>query len=1031
MIPIAKVLLCLLPLLASAGQGVDTQRFPPPDFDAGYELPLTTTPAPRAEWQALVDIGLLVAALSLASWLALKKRSRKALFALTFFSLCYFGFYREGCVCAIGAIQNVALALSSEAYALPLAVVVFFLLPLIFTLFFGRAFCAAVCPLGAVQEMALLRPVSLPGWLSRGLGLLPYVYLGTAVLFAATGSAFIICEYDPFVAFFRLSGSFNMIVLSFAFLVVSFFVGRPYCRFFCPYGVLLGWMGRFSWRRITVAPGECVQCRLCEDSCPHGALNPATAENAPPPGNADGRRLALFIVLLPLLAVAGGWIGSAMGPAMARVHATVRLAERIEAESAGRVEGTTDASEAFRDTGVAVGELYAEARAISEGFVPGGALLGAFLGLVVASRLIGLSLVRRKGEYEADRAGCYACGRCFPACPLELERRRGGAPLDDPPDPGGTGRGRGRSVYRGIAVTAGAFSLVVLILLAWNQAASGGGHGSALSAEGPLFSEELTELKIRLAKDPQDTGIKAEIRRLDLEVRRRYFENREFLLRGAYLLLAGLAVFLLASKRMYVLGRAVPEPESQPPEPEREARRQRHARGAMIAAGLAVAGGALALVFTGGIDLEALSSGAAAGARLRGAAADASLADVPAADTPPPGPEEIGRNWPRFRGPGGLGVSHWENVPAHWDGASGEGILWKTELLLPGHNSPVLWGDRLFLSGADEENKTVFCFHADSGELLWSRPVEKVPGNPGEEVPIMEDTGYAAPTVACDGRRVYALFTDGDAICFDMEGNRLWARYMGYPDNMYGNATSLLFFGNLLLIQYDQGVPDDDQSVLYALDSLTGKVVWRHVRAVAGSWTTPIVIDADGGPQLITCSDPLVIAYDPATGDVLWQADLMGTDVAPAPICAGGMVFMIQPNASLFALRTDGRGDVTKTHLVWEADCVAPDICSPVSTGELIFLLSTMGTLSCLETETGKIVWEEELETTFQASPSLVGETILALSDRGTMFRVKAARTFEEGGRSDLGEATLASPAFADGRIYIRGDKHLFCIGKE
>ena len=232
----AVVLLCLaLGLGGTAfGQGLIDQ----PGFESGYQVP--EPPAPAARWAGweYVDLGVLAAALALASYLALKRRSRPALVLLMIFCLAYFGFYRGGCVCPIGAIQNVTLALFDGGYTLPLVVLGFFLLPLVFTLLFGRVFCAAVCPLGGIQDLVAWRPVKVPAWAQHALGLLAWVYLAVAVLMAATGSAFAICRYDPFVGLFRLSGDVNMLILGACFLVVGVFVARPYCRVLCALGAI-------------------------------------------------------------------------------------------------------------------------------------------------------------------------------------------------------------------------------------------------------------------------------------------------------------------------------------------------------------------------------------------------------------------------------------------------------------------------------------------------------------------------------------------------------------------------------------------------------------------------------------------------------------------------------------------------------------------------------------------------------------------------------------------------------------------------
>jgi len=349
-------------LQAQAG----VERFPPPDFvESGYELPSPTTPHPRQNIYEYVDAVVLLAALGLASYLVLKKRSRRAILTLSVFSLFYFGFWRKGCVCSIGAIQNIVLSIFDRDYAVPFVVVVFFLLPLVFTLFFGRTFCAAVCPLGAVQDLVLLRPVAVPSWLESGLRLFAYAYLGAAVLFAATGSAFIICRYDPFISFFRLSGSLNILVLGGCFLLVGVFIGRPYCRFFCPYGVILRQLSRLSKWRVSITPDDCIKCRLCEDSCPFGAIKVPTAEWPARDYDKSKKRLALLLLLLPILILACAWAVSTASDLMSRTHPTVRLADRIHLEETGKEEETTDASAAFWATGKEMSESFMQRPRIS------------------------------------------------------------------------------------------------------------------------------------------------------------------------------------------------------------------------------------------------------------------------------------------------------------------------------------------------------------------------------------------------------------------------------------------------------------------------------------------------------------------------------------------------------------------------------------------------------------------------------------------------------------------------------------------
>jgi ferredoxin len=400
------------------------ERFPPPEFESDYQRPTPTVPSPRQDVFEYVDAVVLLAALSASAYLVLRRRKRRAVLTLMVFSLLYFGFWRKGCVCPVGAIQNITLSIFDRTYVVPVVIAVFFLLPLVFSLFFGRVFCAAVCPLGAIQDLVLLRPIAVPSWLESGLRLFAYLYLGLAILFTATGSAFIVCRYDPFVAFFHLSGNANILVLGACFLLAGLFVGRPYCRFFCPYGVLLRQLSRLSMWHVTITPDECVRCKLCENSCPFGAIREPVARLPVREYGGGIKRLALLIVFLPVLVFLSGWVGWSLRPVTSRMHSTVRLAERIFLEENGKVEGTTNASLAFRGTGKEVKDLYADANNIRGKFGRGGWLLGGFVGLAAALKLISVSIWRQRTDYEADRAGCLACGRCFEYCPKEWTRRK-------------------------------------------------------------------------------------------------------------------------------------------------------------------------------------------------------------------------------------------------------------------------------------------------------------------------------------------------------------------------------------------------------------------------------------------------------------------------------------------------------------------------------------------------------------------------------------------------------------------------------
>jgi outer membrane protein assembly factor BamB len=403
--------------------------------------------------------------------------------------------------------------------------------------------------------------------------------------------------------------------------------------------------------------------------------------------------------------------------------------------------------------------------------------------------------------------------------------------------------------------------------------------------------------------------------------------------------------------------------------------------------------------------------------------------DPDVAATPLPSRAEFAANWPRFLGP--FGNAFTTNVPAplKFDLASGEGIVWKTPLTLPGFNSPIIWGNRVFLSAGDATNRSVLAFDLATGQRVWERAVTGVPGSPSKLPDIPEYTGFAAPTMATDGLRVYAIFATGDLAAFTLDGKPAWSKNLGVPHNQYGHAISLAVWDDRVIVQLDQGDADAGLSKLIAFDGATGRVAWQAPRKVPESWASPIVVEAAGKPQIITFAGEFVIAHSATDGAELWRVQELYGEITPSPIFAGGFILATSPSDKLMAIRPDGAGDITQTHVLWKADDNIPDVCSPASNGDLVFLATSGGILTCFDVPTGKKLWEHECETEVHASPAVVGNRVYVLGGKGKIVVAAAAREFNELATFEIGELIYASPAFKDGRMVIRTSKNLFCVG--
>jgi ferredoxin len=412
-----KILFTCTAALLSAGRISAQNRFPKPDFESGYRYPEITYPAPDETLWVTFDIILLVVLMSITAWAALRKRSRRPILWVSVISVAYFGFFRNGCVCSIGSIQNVALALVDNTYVLPLSVLLFFMLPVLFTYLFGRIFCAGVCPLGALQDLVNLKNYRLSKAVTTVLGIIPWIYLIFAVLYAVTRSSFILCRFDPFIGIFRLGGDVGLIFFGALLLIAAVFTGRPFCRFICPYGALLNLFARVSVWKVKITKRPCINCELCHNACPVDAIRPPYDNKVKESRLHGVRRILHYFILFPLMIVAGAILMRSVSGDLSRANKDVRLYDMVIRHEADPQDLLSLELEAFYGQGGTVEALTERYEKVQADFRFYATIAGGLIGLVIGFTLIGLSVKRTRKQYEIDHANCVSCGRCFSYCP--------------------------------------------------------------------------------------------------------------------------------------------------------------------------------------------------------------------------------------------------------------------------------------------------------------------------------------------------------------------------------------------------------------------------------------------------------------------------------------------------------------------------------------------------------------------------------------------------------------------------------------
>lgn len=599
-----------------------------------------------------------------------------------------------------------------------------------------------------------------------------------------------------------------------------------------------------------------------------------------------------------------------------------------------------------------------------------------------------------------------------------------------------------------IAWIAAGFALIMAVLLIANFVQT--------SLNDPIDNKTIPALVKRLSQSPGDETLKAEIRAFDLMARKAYFTSQWQLRTGIYLMFLGVIISILAVR--FVLSAKSKLNEIDSVEKVNELDKAVAQKWVIyVGAGLIVLALASGFLSSNSLkkymvdenivvqeeqpaEISAPAQTQQVSAPADSAASSVNIAvtenpvvtDVPAANaetatvhaTAPAGIPTLAQlkaNYPFFRGAEGIGVASQKNTPTDWNGAGGKNVVWKVKVPKSGFSSPIIWGNQLFVTGADAQARMVYCYDKNTGKLMWEASADNIQGSPASAPKVTADTGLAAPTMATDGRAVFAIFATGDVIVLDMSGKRLWARNLGVPDNHYGHGSSLIIYKDKLLIQYDT----NRSGKLMALDTQTGTTAWETARSSKISWSSPILVNTGSRTEVILTTNPNVNGYDPQTGKELWNIACLSGEVGPSAGYADGMVFAANEYAKLVGIKIGGG----TPEIAWEADEYLPEVSSPLAVNGLLYIATTYGVFACLDAKTGEKLWEQEYGDSFYSSPVYADGKVYITDMSGKTHIVKATKEYQLVGTPELGEKAVCSPVFQDGRVYLRGMNNLYCLG--
>lgn len=393
-------------------------------------------------------------------------------------------------------------------------------------------------------------------------------------------------------------------------------------------------------------------------------------------------------------------------------------------------------------------------------------------------------------------------------------------------------------------------------------------------------------------------------------------------------------------------------------------------------------------------------------------------------------------NWTRFRGPNGQGTSIEKNLPVVW--SAKKNVAWKTSIPGKGWSSPIVFGDRVFLTSATEEGVScrVLCIDRADGDVLWNTEVHRQ--KPGK---MRRQNSYATPTPVTDGKHVYAVFFDGTVVAVNFSGKRVWKNSEIQFHSLHGLGASPMLSSGQVIMPFDGSSPDKqtlgwkepwEKAVVLSLDAEDGTVRWKGSRGKSRvGHVTPILVN--DGTQLVSAGGDRVQGFDLGDGHRIWSIYSQGEGVTPSPVVGDGKIFTSSgfEAPTIRAIRLGGKGDVTKTHIAWEQKKGVPALASPLYVAPYLYTISRDNILHCIDASSGDIVWVERLKGVHSASPVYADGRIYVLSEDGVTLVLKPGGKYEQIGRNDIGETCLASMAISQGQFFIRSAGHLLCIGGE